>query len=115
MGIFSSKPILEGYQEKIKEFAKVPTSADSYNKIITMMFDDNKWNMGRVLTWFSFTRAVRDRLPVCEHRKLNEYVMVWFPLLKGKLPNHEKTIDEMETQWIRGNWQLLSIQHQTEL
>ena len=41
--------------QSVKDMSKTVSSADSYDTVVSMMFADSKFNLGRVEVWYVFS------------------------------------------------------------
>ena len=73
-------------EKRIGDLSKQTTTAHSYDNVVTIMFDDGKFNMGRVQAWYNMSCDVRHNLPVDQHLMFNLYFLKWIAIFVEHLP-----------------------------
>ena len=74
-------------KKRISEISKNIATADSYDNVVTIMFNDGKFNMARVHTLYRMSYEVRRHLPVEQHLMLNHYFFFkWMAIYVEHLP-----------------------------
>jgi len=97
MGGYWSSP--QYYQSRILELSKTITSVDDYDKISTLMFENDIYNRGRVEVWFIMSCDVHNRLPVDQQDSLEECFTKWMSSFLHYLPEEKKRLRAMEASW----------------
>ena len=98
MGNFLYKTI-DNYEERICDLSKTITTAHSYDRIISEMFDDGKFNIGRVEVWYIMSCVVRDHMSVEQHPLLDHYFWKWMTVFVTRLPREKRPLQIIKESW----------------
>ena len=93
----------DNYEKRISELSKNITTAHSYDNVVTIMFNDGKFNMARVQAWYHMSCDVHHHLPVDQHLMLNHYFFKWMAIFVESLPQEGQWLQAMKESWLEND------------
>ena len=103
--ILHHREIRANHFEQIEDLAwSINPTPEAYALCFSEMMADGKYNMGRVYTWFNFSRIMRGQIPREKQPSFDLHALLHWRKMYEHMPQYKKELIAVRDAWQEYIW-----------